>query len=112
PDLPRCAQPQVQHADEPRLLVLNAALNRSRLHHTHSMSASSSAGAAPADCQPAGDKPDFPNRRPSMRRVTALCVAAGVALSAIATVSPAQAAFHLIKWSGNDLCQVWDDSIP
>jgi hypothetical protein len=47
-----------------------------------------------------------------MRRVTALCVAAGIALSAIATVSPAQAAFHLIKWSGNDLCQVWDESIP
>jgi hypothetical protein len=47
-----------------------------------------------------------------MRRVTALCAAAGIALSAIATVSPAQAAFHLIKWSGNDLCQIWDESIP
>jgi hypothetical protein len=47
-----------------------------------------------------------------MRRVTALCAASAIALSAIATVSPAQAAFHLIKWSGNDLCQVWDESLP
>jgi hypothetical protein len=47
-----------------------------------------------------------------MRRVTALCAAAGIALSAIATVSPAQAAFHLIKWSGTEACQVWDDSVP
>jgi hypothetical protein len=47
-----------------------------------------------------------------MRRLTALCAASAIALSAIATVSPAQAAFHLIKWSGNDLCQVWDESVP
>jgi hypothetical protein len=47
-----------------------------------------------------------------MRRVTALCAAAGIALSAIATVSPAQASFHLIKWNGNDLCQIWDESVP
>jgi hypothetical protein len=45
-----------------------------------------------------------------MRHVTALCAAAAIA--ALAVASPAQAAFHLIKWSGNDLCQVWDDSIP
>jgi hypothetical protein len=47
-----------------------------------------------------------------MRRVTALCAAAAIAASALAVASPAQAAFHLIKWSGNDLCQIWDDSIP
>ena len=47
-----------------------------------------------------------------MRRVTALCAAAAIAASALAVASPAQATFHLIKWSGNDLCQVWDDSIP
>ena len=46
-----------------------------------------------------------------MRRLTALCAASAIALSAIATVSPAQAAFHVIKWSGNDLCQVWDESV-
>lgn len=47
-----------------------------------------------------------------MDRVTALCAAAAIALSAIATVSPAQAAFHVIKWGGSDLCQVWDDGVP
>ena len=47
-----------------------------------------------------------------MRHVTALCAAAAIAVSAFAVAGPAQAAFHLIKWSGNDLCQVWDDSIP
>ena len=47
-----------------------------------------------------------------MHRVTALCAAAAIALSAIAAVSPAQAAFHVIKWGGSDLCQVWDDSVP
>ncbi len=47
-----------------------------------------------------------------MRRLTALCAASAIALSAIATLSPAQAAFHVIKWGGNDLCQVWDGSVP
>ena len=47
-----------------------------------------------------------------MHRMTALCAAAAIALSAIATVSPAAAAFHVIKWSSNDLCQVWDDGVP
>ncbi len=47
-----------------------------------------------------------------MHRVTALCAASAIALSAIATVSPAQAAFHLIKWSGTDICQIWDESVP
>jgi hypothetical protein len=48
-----------------------------------------------------------------MRRVTALCTASAIALSAIAIFSPARAApYHLIKWSGNDLCQIWDDSLP
>jgi hypothetical protein len=47
-----------------------------------------------------------------MRRVFALCAASSVALSAIAVTSPAGAAFHLIKWSGNDLCQIWDESVP
>ena len=37
-----------------------------------------------------------------MRRVTALCAAAAIALSAIAAVSPAEAAFyHVIKWGGS-----------
>ena len=47
-----------------------------------------------------------------MLRMTALCAASAIALSAIATVSPAQAAFHVIKWSGSEICQVWDDGVP
>ena len=48
-----------------------------------------------------------------MRRVFALCAASSLALSALVLTSPAQAApFHLIKWSGNDLCQIWDDGFP
>ena len=47
-----------------------------------------------------------------MLRMTALCAASAIALSAIAAVSPAQAAFHVIKWSGTEACQVWDESVP
>jgi hypothetical protein len=47
-----------------------------------------------------------------MRRVTAFCAAAGLVASAFAVASPAQASFHLIKWSGTGICQVWDDSVP
>jgi len=47
-----------------------------------------------------------------MRRVTAICAASAIALSALAAVSPAQAAFHVIKWSGTSACQVWDESVP
>ena len=47
-----------------------------------------------------------------MRRVTALCAAAGIVASVFAVASPAQASFHLIKWSGTEICQVWDDSVP
>jgi hypothetical protein len=47
-----------------------------------------------------------------MRRVYALCTAAIVAASAAAATSPAQAAFHLIKWQGTGICQIWDESIP
>ncbi|MBR1122996.1 hypothetical protein JQ628_15830 [Bradyrhizobium lablabi] len=46
-------------------------------------------------------------------RIFALCAAAGVALSALAVTGSANAApFHLIKWSGNDLCQIWDNGVP
>ncbi|MCK1636119.1 hypothetical protein IVA95_00615 [Bradyrhizobium sp. 157] len=47
-----------------------------------------------------------------MLRVTALAATAGLALTAIATTSPAEAAFHLIRWEGTGVCQVWDQSIP
>ena len=48
-----------------------------------------------------------------MRRVFALCAASTVALSALTLTTTAQAApFHIIKWSGTDACQIWDDGVP
>ena len=48
-----------------------------------------------------------------MRRVFALCAASAVALSALAVSTAAQAApFHIIKWSGIDACQIWDNAVP
>ena len=45
-------------------------------------------------------------------RLTTLCAAAAIAAAAFAATSPAQAAFHLIKWSVTGVCQVWDESVP
>jgi hypothetical protein len=47
-----------------------------------------------------------------MRRISILCAAAGLGLAALAATSPAQAAFHLIRWDGTGYCQVWDQGIP
>ena len=48
-----------------------------------------------------------------MRRISALCAAAGIGLAALAATSPAKAdPFHLIRWSDTGFCQVWDESIP
>ena len=48
-----------------------------------------------------------------MRSLFALCAASSLALSALAMTGSAQAApYHLIKWSGTDLCQVWDNGVP
>ena len=47
-----------------------------------------------------------------MLRLTALAATAGLALSAFVATSPAEAAFHLIRWEGTGVCQVWDQSIP
>jgi hypothetical protein len=47
-----------------------------------------------------------------MRRIFAFCAAALLGLTALAATSPAQAAFHLIRWHGTGFCQVWDDGIP
>ena len=47
-----------------------------------------------------------------MLRLTALAATAGLALTALAATSPAEAAFHLIRWEGTGVCQVWDQSIP
>ena len=47
-----------------------------------------------------------------MRRIFAVCTAAGLGLAALAAASPAEAAFHLIRWQGTGVCQIWDESVP
>lgn len=47
-----------------------------------------------------------------MRRIYALCAAAGLGLTALAATTPTDAAFHLIRWQGTGICQIWDESIP
>ena len=47
-----------------------------------------------------------------MRRIFALCAVAGIGFTALAASSPAQAAFHLIRWQDSGFCQIWDESIP
>jgi hypothetical protein len=45
-----------------------------------------------------------------MRRATALCAAAGIAVAAFAVASPAQAGYYLIRWDNTGVCQVWSES--
>ena len=47
-----------------------------------------------------------------MRRLSALCAAAGIALAAFAATAPANAAYHLIRWQDTGFCQIWDQNIP
>ena len=45
-----------------------------------------------------------------MRRLSVLCAVAGLGFTALAATSPAQAAFHVIRWHDTGFCQVWDNS--
>jgi hypothetical protein len=47
-----------------------------------------------------------------MRRISVVCAATGIAVTALAATSPAQAAFHLIRWNDTGFCQIWNESIP
>jgi hypothetical protein len=48
-----------------------------------------------------------------MRRLSLACAVLGLAVSAVAVTSPAQAdPFHLIRWSDTGFCQVWDEGVP
>ena len=47
-----------------------------------------------------------------MRRISVLCAAAGLAVTAFVAASPAQASYHLIRWQDTGFCQIWDQSIP
>ena len=47
-----------------------------------------------------------------MRRLSLLCAAASLAVTALAAASPAEAAYHLIRWQDSGFCQIWDENIP
>ncbi len=47
-----------------------------------------------------------------MRRLFALAAVAATGFTALAASSPAEAAFHLIRWQDSGFCQIWDESIP
>jgi hypothetical protein len=47
-----------------------------------------------------------------MRRLFALAAVAAICLTALAASSPAEAAFHLIRWQDSGFCQIWDENIP
>jgi hypothetical protein len=47
-----------------------------------------------------------------MRRISVVCAAAGLAVTALAATSPAEAGFHVIRWQNTGFCQIWDNSIP
>jgi hypothetical protein len=46
-----------------------------------------------------------------MRRATALCAAAGIAVSILAVASPARAGYYLIRWNNTGVCQVWSEGL-
>jgi hypothetical protein len=46
-----------------------------------------------------------------MHRVTALCAAAGIAVSALAVAGPAQAGYYLIRWDNTGVCQIWNEDL-
>jgi hypothetical protein len=47
-----------------------------------------------------------------MRRLSILCAAAGIAVTALVATTPAEAAFHVIRWQDTGFCQVQDQSLP
>jgi len=54
----------------------------------------------------------FPTGDSSMRRATALCAAAGIAVSCLAIAAPAQAAgYYVIRWENTGICQIWNEDL-
>jgi len=47
----------------------------------------------------------------AMRRVTALCAAAGIAATSLAVITPAQAGYYVIRWDNTGICQIWSDEM-
>ena len=46
-----------------------------------------------------------------MRRASALCAAACLAVSATAVVSPAEAGYYVIRWDNTGICQIWNEDL-
>ena len=46
-----------------------------------------------------------------MRRVTALCAAAGIAASALVIAAPAEAGYYVIRWDDTGICQIWNEEL-
>ena len=46
-----------------------------------------------------------------MRRVTALCAATAIAVSALAVSAPAQAGYYVIRWDNTGICQIWNEDL-
>jgi hypothetical protein len=53
----------------------------------------------------------YPAGRFVMRRVTALCAAAGIAAASLAVISPAQAGYYVIRWDNTGVCQIWNEDL-
>jgi hypothetical protein len=47
-----------------------------------------------------------------MRYLCLLAATAAIAVTAVAATTPADAAFHLIRWQDSGFCQIWDENVP
>ena len=45
-----------------------------------------------------------------MRRFSTVCTALGLAATAFAATSPAQASYKVIRWDTTGACQIWDNA--
>ena len=46
-----------------------------------------------------------------MRRVLALCAAAGIASSLFAVPASAKVGYYVIRWDNTGICQVWNEDL-
>jgi hypothetical protein len=46
-----------------------------------------------------------------MRRVLALCAAAGIATSVFAAPASAAVGYYVIRWDNTGICQVWNEDL-
>jgi hypothetical protein len=46
-----------------------------------------------------------------MRRVLALCAAAGIAASVFAVPASAKVGYYVIRWDNTGICQVWNEEL-